>query len=63
MDDDCEWTETLLGHEIIADLESLQGVAIEWEQEWSVAGHRFLVQVATGDGRTFAVDISIAESH
>ncbi len=30
MDDCCEWTEIKLVHEIIADLQSLQGAWVEW---------------------------------
>lgn len=30
MDDCCEWTEIKLVHEIIADLQSLQGTWVEW---------------------------------
>lgn len=30
MDDCCEWTETKLVDEIIADLHSLQGAWVEW---------------------------------
>ena len=30
MDDCCEWTDIKLVHEIIADLQSLQGAWVEW---------------------------------
>ncbi len=31
MDDGCEWTGIKLAHELIADLESLQGSWVEWK--------------------------------
>ena len=59
MDDDCSWSTTRLGHEIIADLESLQGVSVEWEQMWPYDGGQFHLLVATADGELFNMEISI----
>ena len=57
----CEWTPIRLVHEIIADLESLQGASVEWDSVWPYSSNEFLIRMSTGDEKEFEIRISISE--
>ena len=61
MIEECEWTPTWIIHEIVADLESIQGIGVEWEHKWPFDGQQHWLGVSTIDGRFFEVQISITE--
>ena len=62
MIEDREWTPTLLAYELVADLESLQGVRVEWERKWPFTEHHYAIWVATNPNKVYTVDISVTES-
>ena len=61
MFEDCAWTPTRILHEIIADLQSLQGFWVEWDERLPLSTQQYLVQVSTSDGKFFQIDMSIME--
>jgi hypothetical protein len=59
--EDGDWTPMRLIHEIVADLESLQGASVEWGKKSPFTTNEYLVRILTGDGKVFDVDVSITE--
>ena len=58
MDDQCGWTETKLVHEIISNLESLQGVLVEWRSMGPHGSLQEFVRFSTLDEQVFRFGIT-----
>ena len=50
-----------LVHEIVADLESLQGASVEWDNVWPYSSGEFLIRICTADEKEFEIQVSVAE--
>ena len=61
MSDTCEWNSTKLIHEIVSNLESLQGASVDWETKWPF-NNEHLVWLIIDRGKEFQVEIKITES-
>ena len=57
----CEWTPERLANEIIADLESLQGMSVDWEKVWPYSTNEFLIRLFTADEKEFEMRILITD--
>ena len=59
MDDGCEWTNTKLVHEIVSNLEGLQGCWIEWKTEYQDYIRQDIIRFHTADGQVFRLKIDL----
>ncbi len=59
MDDGDEWTETKLVHEIISDLEGLQGTWLEWKSVGFPGFMHEMVRLHTWEGQVFRMRLAM----
>ncbi len=59
MNDQCEWIEIRLVHEIIADLQSLPGVWIDWKILESERQLQGLIKVSIWNGQVYRLSIAL----
>ena len=59
MDDEREWTETKLVHEIISNLQSLERAEVDWITLGPEGHLQELIRVSVGDGQVFRLGIAL----